>query len=1389
MPTGAPNIEAELLELKERLLADHAPAPPPGGGDIPPVQEDSEEEVEALGGEALADVRTEANAPAPSQRFWEEGTDVAQTFRIETRRVIPYATIRIQNSEIDKIQDILEARKLERQLDENITKQLYTITQGASPELILSTLDQVDQEIELVENKIAAVRSLKTAYEQVTVAFHRSAQIQPVTSLMKENILAFGTDPLLAGEIQGQSSYLNLLTKCTGLANGSARVLTTTHLYIQCLWDAEMALKWGASASLFMPGPHRRSAQVLPFGDPPLAAAPEIDIHPRGKIKANNPRSGMGSVNNYVPRVRALGAMTGAGLDFIWDNDPTVRFSELGDLSPQKILAYYCSALSREYLLSAGLGRMAGTSMGQKYQVSTAGSEDAEHWEKKLFGAQEAQGTATRPAPDGSLMNLALVDEATGRPVAEHERNERLIAGTRPVYLFEDIYGVTTSGDIVNRTTTAKRAWFNTLKERPFDNDVGLFEEAIERTLDRLTSAGDFLEILLCRDQERTLLTPRGLFTRIIKDFASFLDPLILVGGSAAVGPAIELAILSLANRPGAAAAEVSFEAQPIDLSGTISVNGEEIEVVPIELPFWSSRSLRDHTIHQHQYIEQVQAMAVEQVAAQKNKLRQGLLFMTCDRAWNRRPSGPAAVQAERENRTLVSMSPRTKGQLATRWPTEEREFDDAILERADGSYRTPVQGAQHGEVGFIEGGDRPAIVGAPGTRHYWCSGQRILEQFTSHVELGSTDIQGIIIKIFEDLQAEAQAMAENGGRTYLRTNGTTLNAGFDGAITIAMLIECFLMLVKMFVDSVLELSYFSTSLRSYRRNVRHPTADFNPDLFQGNPGDILHKSFSGVIPGTPLDYEAMRQHVYINASSHHSNKLNRTRKFLKELALASEANDFSDLFDVDGNVKVMPSLRRFNNLNRDGETSVTPESLVDTMMDLALEDDVPTNLFAIAKSLVQNLPIQTANFRNKAAVLRRTTDTPNASDTDEIILLRQMSVQGSVDHKFITNLSTTQIDSAQKRVDSLKNIASDGYAINNVNLDMFKAYQMLLEEKRATGFSSGVILFLGLPTHSLYEEAKEQSVSLNNIILDFEIDKYDAAQPSLAYETLGRHAESTPPDQRLGDNRGVPSFMVSFSTSKELISEAMAQDPPPANFGQLVSRVKFNHMWGQWPEGITVAEISRFFPNFSIQQARFELESFILKNMYQEMTSLAFNEDMIQFERSQDRDPKVVDLSRSLMAPLGLTDSTINQFFGDIGAGFAELPTTARLNTLTQPTRAPSPDGGVTLPWNPPLMQPAQVSALYNLLSTKPFFVGRVNDLVLTQTVFDKVFAIFVDMNAFEIDAARTQIESGNHFLRPTESRRILNWNAIFTLYREMNAGDLFTMTRLYAGAILRRG
>jgi len=207
---------------------------------------------------------------------------------------------------------------------------------------------------------------------------------------------------------------------------------------------------------------------------------------------------------------------------------------------------------------------------------------------------------------------------------------------------------------------------------------------------------------------------------------------------------------------------------------------------------------------------------------------------------------------------------------------------------------------------------------------------------------------------------------------------------------------------------------------------------------------------------------------------------------------------------------------------------------------------------------------------------------------------------------------------------------------------------------------------------------------------------------------------------------------------------------------------------------------------------------------MYQEIMGIALLEEMIQIDVMNTRSTEVIGLSQELMKPLNLDNDTIRRFFPGFGT-IAELPQRERLAGLTQPQETIIDNNTA---WLNPLMSQAQANTLYDLHSTKPFFVDRVNDFALSTVVFDRVQAIFVNLSTFFVNRELTNTEMGTEhvFVRPVntdqsqdprygEVVRLTDDNpdefiegATLQAYTRQAYAGMFSMPRLYVTAEMER-
>jgi hypothetical protein len=107
----------------------------------------------------------------------------------------------------------------------------------------------------------------------------------------------------------------------------------------------------------------------------------------------------------------------------------------------------------------------------------------------------------------------------------------------------------------------------------------------------------------------------------------------------------------------------------------------------------------------------------------------------------------------------------------------------------------------------------------------------------------------------------------------------------------------------------------------------------------------------------------------------------------------------------------------------------------------------------------------------------------------------------------------------------------------------------------------------------------------------------------------------------------------------------------------------------------------------------------------------------------------------KNLVSHVNVDGKTVDLFFKKEGDNLSP-PNQLRRNNIVLPQKI-AVSG--TVGWAEPKATSEEVMTMYSLLSTKPFFMRRVDDLVLTRSVFDEVIAVFINMDSFSMDQTTT--------------------------------------------------
>ena len=157
--------------------------------------------------------------------------------KIEQNRIIPYATFHVQNFQVDEIKEILQARKIEKQIQQSIITKLYELANDpalGNPDLVQDISDSLKEQITSVEKTISAVESVKISYDQIENVFQKLKQTKSITEKVKSALEDADLDPVNSSSIMTANSYLNLLIDLTAnpLIKWTNRSLTNSYLQI-----------------------------------------------------------------------------------------------------------------------------------------------------------------------------------------------------------------------------------------------------------------------------------------------------------------------------------------------------------------------------------------------------------------------------------------------------------------------------------------------------------------------------------------------------------------------------------------------------------------------------------------------------------------------------------------------------------------------------------------------------------------------------------------------------------------------------------------------------------------------------------------------------------------------------------------------------------------------------------------------------------------------------------------------------------------------------------------------------------------------------------------------------------------------------------------------------
>ena len=598
--------------------------------------------------------------------------------------------------------------------------------------------------------------------------------------------------------------------------------------------------------------------------------------------------------NNEYLNLKSLSMSSNTQQSFLYKNKEDISYIEKLRLDTLKAGSYFQKSaylmclLANEFALSSGLGRLEGTQLGQSFN-STG------NYVRNFLGAGDYSEATTETSYPGSLADYFVVNE----------NGTSTLNSSKGVLLYD--------GSTFNSTNTRFNvfdAFIAGAIRQPLSkekNKVAEFSVAETSANTRFKLGLEFYKQLHNRDKKLILLTPRGLFTRLIEDISSLMKNLQSQDTSSNQ-VSKELAIFSLLARTSRSQLDKNSPANVIKRA-VLAVMAKK--AIQIQYSLDTAKPLSTST------------------ESQKSQQSSSSTKVTVDDGKEKKTS---IVTSEQVGSTTA---PGTKGS-STQFianPKNPRLSNDEA-----GLLAQVVDFAVTDEL--VKSFGKLPISNKPNQSSYIKITSTVESLFSSFF----TQQNGLLdklVKIYTDLCDEANKICSEdaSNASIVSPNRLTKNSKIDGAICLSMILESALMLLGEFVDSGIELSPLIELI----------------DVF-GN-ANVNLKNFA------TFTFE-----MYVNSGDLTQTTL--ASRSLQAIANASKGDDFSSLFLEKNQNVVLPEIGGLSPntiISYDGQSQLSISSVIDTFYDLNFERELPAMCLSSVAAMVGHFSNSSAKYRDVA--------------------------------------------------------------------------------------------------------------------------------------------------------------------------------------------------------------------------------------------------------------------------------------------------------------------------------------------------------------------------------------------------------------------------------------
>ena len=1242
-------------------------------------------------------------------------------------RMIPLSSINYDGEEHESLVDLFQARVFEKKLNNFLVSEIYN---KANKEGLTAAVDRVNENIVAQRNRLNVARSLfqtiMTAERSLIDPEHRK-QIQSLYNVLNKEL---GENPLVAIPDDVEIDVFESIADISGIPAETLKAMKNSQLFFQVTTELRSYFWEGGCGGLFSiegTRPNLTSFQI-DIGN--------VDIH----YDTYKEITGRKSLHHIGL------AKTNTNTDMVMTNNPFARIPGRRNEPTLRRVAQICSQLATEFRLSAGLGRVAGSSLAAKFGVNPA---------KPAPFTNFVRGKGSRNVKKDTTTKNSLADYA----VVSSDGNMRQSSKVANVALFDSYV----PGSVETNYVDAKTAFFDTVKDNPRNNNMEAFDDIIMQAVSRFSDGEELMKLSTCSDLDLNLLSPQGLFIKVLEEFLNF--------------------VTFLSKEPN---------------------NDELIKKVTVAHQLYISSFSANDT-------------ATDTYAMQM-KRRLNMLAMRI--LSTRRESN--GVQIERQ----VRMSAFETGDWFKN-NVADTTYDRRVLAQllfafsSDTSSVMPLSDLSHAHADvFMQAFKAEKNSGSDKVfqNAIKASGIDILE-----ATLNSDGTEGPlhhVIDIFEALEQEAMEAADSDDASYVNLNRLTNNAGFDASLSVAMLLECFSLLAKSFLKTRFyagaqsnmtvegggvdnDLAFWAgEGADGYGDPLSLTNRGFSDILYALRTSALISKKASNHLHGATVSDElavafeltdtgsklaAAQNNISVEGGLIESNSASQLamkfqgfagvkegddvellkviaqpnfmqqvltgirstldemftganhilmfeggsnkqsdygRKALLEIIEAAKGGDLDVLFE-DPNDKVSTFLpvggsQHFNESTAQFDDFFTPAEVLEEINNLAICGAAPMRLFNVCHAMVKNLSKATEDLSSKAAALR-------AGKASNIVRRGVRVAEPTDEEKALVSLASTrngrdllklaskrQLEIIDQRLLNLEDVdEDDGFVVNNIPDELITAIDIYLDSLQDSE-KRGKFVFFGLPAGKL------ENLINNKNAEKIEESGFDAENfTSIVDDSLENSAINIKViirDEMLPDLKYKPLLDAKFPLGIEItdrgIITAFTSDQTPTTIEELTRFAEFTI---DSPLTIEKQDIKGddLIPKYSVAELRLVLESHLIKKM----ASLVFDQNLSEVDmvknnsESRDRRSSERKLMTNLAATIGVTPEELAKLYGNQKS--LDDPSRNRVIAFRRLTRSR-----------------AKTDLLFSLFNTKPFYADAIQSVIGMPSLFDYVFAVFIDQS-----------------------------------------------------------